>query len=448
MTPSTPTPVAAIAETPPSVLFVDDEVNILAALKRLFRPQGYRIHIAESGASALALLEQTPVDLVVSDMRMPEMNGAQLLEQVRNRWPETVRILLTGYAEMSATVDAINKGGIYRYIAKPWEENDLLMTVRHALDQKLLEREKQRLEALTFKQNEELQQLNASLENKVAERTAELQKTMGLLEKTHDRLKKSFIASIQVFSNLMELREGAAAGHSRRVADMARKLALKLGLSEIEAQEIMVAGLLHDIGKLALPDRLLQKPFSLMNMEERTEVCKHPTKGQAALMGLEQLKGAAALIRGHHERFDGLGYPDGLSAAAIPLGARILAVANDYDAVQCGTLLNQKFSPDAARKMIAEGRGKQYDPKVVEAFMDLFGRIGELAPLQKPATELVLSATQLMPGMVLAHDLFSRDGMLLLSKEYILDEALIEQICNFEQTEGVRLEIHIRPDRR
>lgn len=440
----TPTPEAA-PEAVPSLLFVDDEANILSSLKRLFRPKGYRIHLAEGGAAALEILAREPIDIVISDMRMPEMNGAQLLEQVRAHWPETVRILLTGYAEISATVDAINKGGIYRYIAKPWEENDLVLTVQHALEQKQLEREKRRLEALTRQQNAELQVLNASLEDKVRERTAELQKTMGMLEKTHERLKKSFIASIQVFSNFMELRDGAASGHSRRVADLSRKLALKMGLNEVEAQEIMVAALLHDIGKLGLPDHLIRKPFSNLNADERAEVIKHPVKGQAALMGLEQLKDAAKLIRAHHERFDGQGYPDGLSGLAIPLGARILALANDYDGLQNGSLSAKKLSPADARNAIVESRGKRYDPNVVDAFMELLGRVGELG-LQKP--EKILSTTELTPGMALAHDLLTRDGILLLSKEYILDEHLIEQICNFERTEGVKLEVHIRTDRR
>lgn len=435
----------AAATAPPSLLFVDDEANILSALKRLFRPQGYRIHTAEGGAAALEILARESIDIVVSDMRMPEMNGAQLLEQVRARWPDTVRILLTGYAEVSATVDAINKGGIYRYIAKPWEENDLLLTVQHALEQKMLEREKQRLELLTRQQNGELQTLNASLEDKVRERTAELQKTMGMLEKTHERLKKSFIASIQVFSNFMELRDGAASGHSRRVADHARKVGLKMGLSEVEAQEIMVAGLLHDIGKLGLSDTLIRKPFSALNAEERAEVCKHPAKGQAVLMGLDQLKEAAKIIRSHHERFDGQGYPDGLSGLAIPLGARILSVVNDYDALQNGSLVNKKMAPEEARKTIIDGRGKRYDPNAVDAYMDVLGHVGELA-LQKPET--ILSTAQLMPGMALAHDLLTRDGILLLSKEYILDEHLIEQICNFERTEGIKLEVHVRTDRR
>lgn len=194
---------------PATILFVDDETNILSALKRLFRPLGYRIITAESGAAGLLVLEENTVDLVISDMRMPEMNGAQFLEQVRQKWPDAVRILLTGYADVGSTIAAINKGEIYRYIAKPWDDNDIVLTVRHALERKNLELEKQRLEALTLKQNEELKDLNANLEAKVRERTEEVRQTMGLLEVAHKQLKESYLTSLKVFSNLMELREGA-----------------------------------------------------------------------------------------------------------------------------------------------------------------------------------------------------------------------------------------------
>lgn len=145
-----------ISNPPATILFVDDEVNILSSLKRLFRPFGYRIFTAEGGAQGLEMLARERVDLVVSDMRMPEMNGAQFLEQVRERWPETVRILLTGYAEIGATIDAINKGEIYRYISKPWEDDDILLTVKQALQQKRLEREKQHLDELTHNKDDVL----------------------------------------------------------------------------------------------------------------------------------------------------------------------------------------------------------------------------------------------------------------------------------------------------
>ena len=156
---------------PATLLFVDDEPGILSSLRRLFRPHGYRILVAESGALGLAELEKTPVDLVISDMRMPEMDGATFLKAVRQRWPDTVRILLTGYADVTSTVAAINEGEIYRYVSKPWDDNEIVNTVREALERYRLKQENLRLTALTQSQNEELKGLNASLEQKVAERT-------------------------------------------------------------------------------------------------------------------------------------------------------------------------------------------------------------------------------------------------------------------------------------
>lgn len=432
---------------PFTLLCVDDEVNILSALKRLFRSHGYRIITAESGRQGLEILERETVDLVISDMRMPEMNGAQFLEQARERWPDTVRILLTGYAEIGSAIDAINKGQIYRYISKPWEEADILLLVRQALERKTLEQEKKRLEALTQRQNEELKELNASLEQKVQDRTAELRQTMDFLNLAHEKLKKGFLTSIQVFSNMTELREGALAGHSRRVADLAHKIAQQMGMSALEVQDVLVAGLLHDIGKLGLPDNLLRKPFSALTSEQRAEVVKHPARGQAALMALEQLKGAARLIRGHHERFDGQGYPDGLAGEAIPLGARILALANDYDSLQIGTREGRRFSAEDAVSFIRENRGKHYDPQVVDAFFLVTG-LKASSSSRSESREQAVSVADLEPGMVLARDIVTRDGILLLSKDFLLDEDLISQLGNFEENDGSPLRIFVKSGRR
>lgn len=430
-------------DNPPALLFIDDEPNILSALKRLFRPHGYRIFTADSGAQGLALLEREPVDLVVSDMRMPGMSGAEVLEQVRLKHPETIRILLTGYADISSTIAAINRGEIYRYIDKPWNEDEIVLTVKQALERKMLLSEKQRLEALTRRQNEELKELNAGLEDKVRARTEELRQTMDQLSVAHEKLKKSFFTSIQVFANLMELREGSMAGHSRRVADLSRNLAKKLGLPSPEIQDVVVAALLHDIAKIGLPDHLLTKPFTTLTGEERTEFIKHPAKGAAALMALEQLVNATRLIRAHHERFDGMGYPAGLREDDIPLGARIIAIANDYDGLQSGRLIPKSLSADAALKTIIEGRGKRYDPRVVDAFADL---VGKPPKEESYGPEIVLAAAMLKPGMVLSRDFVSKEGLLMLAREYVLGESLIEQIRNFEECEGRALNIHVRPE--
>jgi len=434
--PPAATPASGEATAPWRILCVDDEANILSSLRRLFRQNGYQIAIAGGGAEGLQMLETQEFDLVISDMRMPEMDGARFLEQVFQRHPETVRILLTGYADITSTVEAVNKGQIYRYVSKPWDDKELLLTVRQALDLKALQREKLRLEALTARQNDELKALNHSLEEKVQARTQEL-------ALANEKLKGSFITSVKVFANLIELREGNLAGHSRRVADLGRKIANKLGLSPKEAQDVFLAGLLHDIGKIGLPDHLLAKSVTQMTGDDLGAYRKHPVKGEQSLMALEELRGAATLIRAHHERFDGQGFPEGLSGLAIPLGARILALANDYDGLQIGIVAPRRLSPEDAKKLVAEGRGKRYDPAVVEAFLAVLGGV---EPERNP--EIVVSLADLKPGMALSRDLMTRDGVLLLAADYLLDANLIRQIRDYAATDGGTISVHVRNDRK
>jgi response regulator RpfG family c-di-GMP phosphodiesterase len=428
-------------ERPATLLCVDDEPNILNALKRLFRPHGYRLLTADGGEQGLNLLAQTEVDLVISDMRMPEMDGARFLELVRQRWPGTLRILLTGYSDIASTIAAVNRGEIYRYISKPWLDEEVVLVVRQALELAGLAREKARLEALTRKQNLELIAFNAGLEDLVAQRTAALRKAMDSLAHAHAGLKKSFISSITVFSNLIELRHGAATGHSRRVADLARRLALRLKVGEAAQQDVLVAALLRDIGKLTLPDRVVGKAFSALSGEEQREFMKHPVKGQAALMALEQLAGAAHLIRGQHERWDGMGYPDGLCGSRIPQGARILAVASDYEGLQRGRVTNMCLTAAQAHAFIVGDRGKRYDPAVVDAFVETAGPASTQAV---PVAEKHMTSPQLRSGMVLARDLLTRDGFLLLSRDHVLDSSLIEKIRGYEQIDANPIEVRVR----
>lgn len=432
--PASPEAVEMAEAAPWRILCVDDEPNILATLGRLFRKQRYRISTATSGAEGLRLLEEEVFDLVISDMRMPEMDGAVFLEQVFQRYPDTVRILLTGYADITSTIQAVNRGQIYRYVSKPWDDQELLTTISQALDVKALQREKLRLEALTARQNEELRALNQSLEEKVQARTQEL-------ALANEKLKASFITSVKVFANLIELRESRLAGHSRRVADLARKIANRMKLPPREAQDVFLAGLLHDIGKIGFADHLLTKAVTQMSGDDLGTYRKHPLKGEQSLMALEELRPAAKIIRAHHERFDGQGFPEGLSGMRIPLGARILALANDYDGLQIGIVVARRLNPEDARRTIVEGRGKRYDPQVVEAFMAVLGM-----QESERSAELAVSPANLKPGMVLSRDLVTRDGVLLLAADYLLDAGLIRQICDYANVEGVVMNVFIRND--
>ena len=426
---------------PATLLLVDDTPGVITLMSKMLRSHGFEVLTADSGEKGLELLAAQEVDLVISDLTMPHMDGAEFLAAVRERWPATIRILLTGVQDIKGTIAAINRGEIYRYIAKPWRDGDVLLLVRQALQVRGLARDKARLEALTKEQNLELKALNAGLEDVVAQRTASLQKAMNSLTLAHNKLKRNFTASIAVFSNLIELRQGDTSGQSRRIADMARRIALRLNLSESEQQDVVVAALLRDIGKLSLPDRLLKRPFAHLSQEDQAAFCKHPVKGEAALMALDQLDAAAHLIRSQFERCDGMGYPDRLAGEKISIGSRIIAVARDFEGLQRGTVTNVALSESEARQFILTDRGRRYDPQVVDALVALIGAEPKRAT---PQAEKHLSVAALQCGMVLARDLTTREGLLLLSRDHVLDASLIQKIRNYEHNDANPLEVRVR----
>ena len=427
----------------PVILCVDDEPNILSSLKRLFRAKGFQVRVADSGQAGLALLESEAVDLVISDMRMPEMDGTQFLAQVRVRWPDTVRLLLTGYSDINSIIDAINRGEIFRYIAKPWDDNDIVLIVRQALERKALEQEKRRLEALTFQQNEELKALNASLEARVQARTAELRVANELLQGANEKLKANFVTVLKVFSTLFEMRGGHLAGHSRRVADLARRIALKLGLDSKQVQEIFVAGLLHEIGKVGFSDEMLSTTVGMMKPAQLDIYRKHAVLAEQLLLPLQDLKDVSEIISAQFERFDGIGFPAQLAADAIPVGARILSLASDYDNMQTGTLALSKLSPEEARIIIVHSSGKRYDPRVVAAFLDLSGGVPREDSERIRHRERSILSREMHPGMVLSRDLITPNGLLMLSADHVFDERLIRKIRDFERSGAIKLMAYV-----
>lgn len=427
------------------VLFVDDETNILSSLRRLFRPLGYRIFIAESGQKGLEILENNEIDLIISDMRMPEMDGAEFLARAAKKWPDTIRILLTGYADMTSTIAAINEGKIYQYVSKPWEDNDIKLSVQYALKQKALEKERDQLLELTKKQNAELQDLNTNLEDKVRIRTEELRQAMMTLEAAHKELKKSYFSSIKVFSNIVEMRVSRMAGHSRRVAEQARVLAIKAGMSDDDVQQVVFAGLLHNIGKLGLSDDLIDKPFNALSSNDRAYVTKHPIVGEGILMELDYLQDAAKLIRSQHECYNGEGYPDKLSGEDIPLGARIIGLVSDYDALQIGILNTTRLSAAEAVDFIRRNRNTRYDPKLVDI---LLGGVVSNELEEHEQKSAYVRSGRLRNGMILTRDLVLKTGVVLLTKGHLLNDNVIHRIQGLEKSMGEEFEIYVAIKRR
>jgi response regulator RpfG family c-di-GMP phosphodiesterase len=429
-------PAVAVAPAPWTILCVDDEPNILSSLRRALRNPQYRVLTAPGGHEAIAIMEAAPADLVISDMRMPGMDGAQLLGQIRRRWPRTMRILLTGYADVDSTIAAINEGQIYRYVNKPWDDGELQVTVAQALERLALEREKARLEALTQVQNEELRSFNAQLELRVEQRTAEV-------TQANDKLKRNYMTSIKVFANLIELRGSQLVGHGRRLAESTRQVAKAMGCNGEDTQTVFVAALLHDIGLIGLSDEMLAKPVPKLSAEELALYRKHPVLGEQSLLALDDMQPVAALIRSHHERFDGQGFPDALAGADIPLGARILAVADAYDDLLNGHMGAAGLKTAQVRTLMMHGRGLQFDPEVLDVFL----HINQPSAPQPPAP-LLMTTEALQPGMVLAADLISREGVVLLATDHVLTADTIRRIRLYEQREGLRIELRVRPPRR
>ncbi|MEM9602657.1 MAG: HD domain-containing phosphohydrolase [Pseudomonadota bacterium] len=417
--------------TRPVVLCVDDEASILASLKRALRKQSFELLIANSGEEALAVFEERTVDLVISDMRMPTMTGAELLARIYKQWPDTMRILLTGYADMESTVSAINDGQIFRYLNKPWNNDDLTVAIHSALEHKRLRDEHAALTALTQQQNAELQSFNTELEAKVAARTEEL-------ASAHADLRDSYQRAIGVFAQLIELREGTSYNHSQVVADLSLQLGQALSMDDTALADLQNAAVLHDVGKIGFTDALTSTPWVKMTPDQKRTYQTHPGIGQAALLSIPALENTGRIIRAHHEQINGGGFPDGLAGDAIPLAARIISVAADFDDLQTGMLLERPLSTSEALDHIKRGAGSVYDVAVVEALEALVSCDAD--DNASPIQEYTVHLNDLQPGMRTARNINALNGMLLLGAGQELTESLIERINRcLDDTGGSKL---------
>ena len=332
------------------ILIVDDEAAILHALRRTFEAAGYEVTACLEPSVALEKLRQESFHLVSADYMMPSMSGAEFLARARQIRPDAMRILLTAAHDFGAAVDAINNGEIFRILNKPWNRSDLLATVRQACDTYALRKNNKELASIVQERNEDLQKLNGNLEALVQERTTNLLDGM--------------IA-------VLDYRDTETQWHSRRVAQYSRRIAVALGRNDpAELMMIERGALLHDIGKIGVRDAVLLKPGPL-DKNEWVEMKEHPQLGWALLQRIEFLRDASLIVLQHQERYDGKGYPSGLSGKEIVVGARIFAVADTYDAITSDRPYRRAQGYEAARAEIARVAGTQLDAEVVAAWLSI-----------------------------------------------------------------------------
>ncbi|HIF96065.1 MAG TPA: response regulator [Myxococcales bacterium] len=356
---------------PHTVLFVDDEPNILRAIQRVLRNERMTVLTATSAEEAVNILAHTEVHAVVSDQDMPGTNGVELLAQVRDHHPAIVRMMLTGYTAMDIAVEAINRGEIFRLIMKPWNEEELKTILRQAFDHFDLKHEIRRLNQVTRSQNFSLQDMNKSLEAKVRDRTRQLD------EKNHE-LKTAYIQTIRALAEAIDAKDAYTRGHSERVAVYAARIARKMKLETPLIERVYFAGLLHDVGKIGIPDAIIAKPDRL-NDEEYQEIKKHPEIGAKILEPVEFLRQIVPCVRHHHEWFDGSdrGYPERLISHAIPLPSRIILVADTTEAMTSDRPYRKGLPLNRVTSELQKFSGSQFDPVVVHAFLDLLDEEGE-----------------------------------------------------------------------
>lgn len=272
------------------------------------------------------------------------------------------------------------------------------------------------------------------LEQRVQARTAEL-------AEANERLKASLLTGVRTFTSLIELRGGMLAGHSRRVADLARQLAVCLKLDTETVQQVFLGALLHDIGKIGLPDDLLGKPVARMTPNELALYRAHPVNGEGALIAMAELQGASQAVRSHHERWDGQGYPDGLAGDGIPWPARIVAVANDFDSLRHGINMPRRLSMDEALHTLRASSNERYDPQVVDALAVVLGRS---TTTSQP--EVATSSSALLPGMMLTRDLITPEGVLLLTAHSALEAQTVARIRRFLAAGGLtEFPVYVQP---
>jgi response regulator RpfG family c-di-GMP phosphodiesterase len=414
--------------TPDVIVIVDDEEGIRKSLKRLLAVLDVTLLEASGGLQALELLRAHQASLIISDQRMPGMTGVELLQKVREISPDTVRILLTGYADIDATINAINNGSIRYYLNKPWDDEFLLSRITESLDVYRKTVENRHLTALTVRQNRQLEEMNRTLEKRVAEQT-------GQIRSQHRELLNSFMQTIKAFSTMIEIRFKDIGSHSQRVAFLAKKVLKQFNLSPKEYQDVVVGAFLHDIGKIKYPDNLLRKSHNELTAIELEIISEHPVLGQSCISAISGFEEIGAIVRHHHENYDGSGFPDKLLERRIPLGARIIRVADAFDRHAFVNGYPDVKRINNAVAHLVQNSGILYDPEVVNKFVG--ADIGRTL-LQGPSTDIIyLKPIDLEQGMIVAADIHTKNGLFVVPKGARLSTGMIKRIIKLNERDSI-----------
>ena len=340
---------SAAPESPGArILVVDDEDFIREIICRKLGGSGFDCEAAPNAEDALEKISKNSYDCVLSDIHMPGMSGVDLLREIKAKNQDLAVILVTGAPDIDAALEAMRLGA-YDHLSKPLNLAALEMTVDRALEKKRL-----------VEENREYQR---NLESMVKERTKQL-------SDANEDLRRLFTGSIKALAQALEAKDEYTQGHSARVAEESVNIARYLSLPDVEVQRMWLAGYLHDIGKIGIKEAVLNKPGRL-DEEEWSLIQQHPVVAGKILGPIAELSDVIEIVVHHHEHYDGRGYPDGIQGNEIPLGARILTVADAYDALTSRRPYRDALGVEEAHRILEEAAGTQFDPVIMRAFLDL-----------------------------------------------------------------------------
>jgi response regulator RpfG family c-di-GMP phosphodiesterase len=398
---------------PPAILIVDDEPIVLSALRETLEREHFHVVACPSPRKALALVEQQDFAVIISDQKMPEMLGLDFLIETRRLRPNASRILITAVLSLPTIVDAINKGEIFRFVAKPWLREELIATVRNAFQRHELIIHNQALQAETARLNGELTVLNQDLEAKVLDLVHQHQR----LDAANSELTSRYEHSLELCRRILTAYDPILGGQAKALVEFANLMAETEYFSDAERRALRSAAWLCDLGLIGVPRELLrsfrQKPAEI-SPRERAMLHHHPIYGQTLATLVDASPDIGETIRHHHERFDGTGYPDGLAGKAIPWTARCLAVAVGF--VESGQ------RKQAASDSVLAQAGTAYDPEAVRLFL----KVTHMINLPRQVREILVG--ELEAGMVLATGIYSPHGLLLVGEGQTLGPGIIAKI--------------------
>lgn len=401
-----------------SLLILDDEQEVLNALRRVLR-NDFELFLFMDVDKALEFYKKMPIPLVLSDMRMPVMDGAAFLSEIAKIYPYSKRFILTGYADIELIISAVNEGKISFYFNKPWDNDILISSLKEAFEVykrelmpvKLLRQNKLKSELLVKEVNNNKQKLQKSL----------------------SRLKNTFSKFIDIYANMASLHTQDRTGHNQRIAMQARYLAELSGCDKLSCHQIYFAGLLYETGKITLPQTLLQQSYEVLNKHQQTLYNTFYQQAETLMSPIEELTYLVNLIKHIPEQYNGLGFPEHIVGQEIPLGSRILAVVTAFDNLLIGRQLRSAVPFYEARKLMESQADKQFDPVIVKLFCSM---LNDFVCYKEGELEYAINIDQLSTGMVLTQNLQNEHNAILLTKGMKIEKYHIDKLSQLNKQQN------------